>query len=127
MKRLKAIRRSDFEVVLAEDWRPVVLEGNARPEFTRRIPQACIIASGQDLATAPPYRCPQLPDARLVGGIDAWRSVTDDPVPFNKDWYAVVASPSDPDYVFAVGPQRDLEHWSSEIPSRYDRIKVVIL
>lgn len=127
MQRPKLIRRKDFEAVLAENYRPIVLEGDARPEFARGIPQARIIGSGEELFMAPPYPNPRIRGARLIGGIDVWREVTDDPVPWNKDWYAVVESPSDPEYLYAIGPQKDHEHWSKEIPARYQGIKVVVL
>lgn len=129
MNRLKTMPRSDFEVVLAENWRPVILEGDAMPEFTRRIPReirCCIIASGQYQASVP-YPCSQLPDAHLVGGIDAWRYADDDPQPYNKDWYAILASPSTPELLYAAGPQKDSEHWSPDIPERYQGIKIIKL
>lgn len=129
MNRLKRIKRDDFKVVFAEDWEPVYLEGNAMPKFGRSIPDGvryCIIASGGCEARVP-YRCAQLHDPRLVGGIDIWRNAFDDPVAYNKDWYAVLASESDPDVFFIDGPQKDGEHWSDEIPKRYEGAKIVVL
>ncbi len=127
MKRLKKIRRSEFEAVFVEDWEPVYLEGEAMPGFARGIPGAvrcCVIASGQDLASVR-YPCPQLPGARIVGGIDVWRHSPDDPEPFNKDWYRVLESPETPDTLYVEGPHKDSEHHHPRIPERYSGVKVI--
>lgn len=127
MSRRKKIRRAEFEAVFLEDWEPVTLQGDAIPSFARRLAGevACtFIASGQTLASTP-YALPGVPGATLVGGIDVWRDSPDDPVAFNKDWYAVLASEADPEVLFVDGPQRDSEHWRNAIPSRYQGIKLI--
>lgn len=61
----------------------------------------------------------------MKGGIDVWRDAPDDPVAYNKDWYAVLASAAEPEIMFVDGPHKDGEHWSDEIPPRYVDIKVI--
>ena len=127
MRRLKKIHRSEFEVVFAEDWEPVTLEGEAIPSFARGFPgtlRCTFIASGEAQAEVP-YPSRRLPDARLVGGIDVWREAPDDPVSYNKDWYAVLSSVADPDALYLDGQQKDSEHWLDRIPSRYAKVKVI--
>lgn len=126
MARRKNIKTNDFRAVFAEDWEPVVLEGEAMPEFARAILEAkrcCIIASGQDLATQS-YSSRLVPSGRLVGGIDIYRHDPRDREPLNKDWYAVVAT-GDPDELAVDGPYRDEEHWLREVPSRYEGAKII--
>lgn len=127
MRRLKKIQKSEFEVVFAAEWKPVTLEGDAIPSFARNFPgtlRCTFIASGEVQAAAH-YPTPLLPDARLVGGIDVWREAPDDPVPYNKDWYAVLESDTDKGSLFLDGPQKDSEHWHDKIPSRYIGARVV--
>ncbi|HVS64392.1 MAG TPA: hypothetical protein VMT85_12920 [Thermoanaerobaculia bacterium] len=127
MSRPKKIRRSEFEAVFVEDWEPVTLQDDAIPSFARRLAgevSCTFIASGQTLASVP-YVLRGVPDATLVGGIDVWRDSPDDPVAYNKDWYAVLASETDPEVLFVDGPQRDAEHWRDAIPSRYADAKVI--
>lgn len=126
MPKRKYISTKDFNVVFAEDWEPVVLEGEAVPDFARTIPdtiRCCIIASGE-YSTARLYSSRLVPSGYLVGGMDIYRHAPDDPVPLNKDWYAIVSS-ADPDVLVVDGPYKDNEHWLSEIPSRYQGAKVI--
>lgn len=126
MAKPKHIKTNDFKAVFAEDWAPVVLEGEAMPEFARAIHEAkrcCIIASGQYLATQP-YSSRLVPSGQLVGGIDIYRHDPRDREPLNKDWYAVVAT-GDPNELVVDGPYRDREHWLREVPSRYERAKII--
>lgn len=126
MPKRKYIKTKDFKAVFAEDWAPVVLEGEAMPGFARAIPGAkrcCIIASGQDLATQP-YSSRLVPSGQLVGGIDIYRHDPRDREPLNKEWYAVVAT-GDPNELVVDGPYRDSEHWLPEVPSRYEGAKIV--
>ncbi len=44
--------------------------------------------------------------------------------PYSKDWYAILASPSTPELLYAAGPQKDSEHWSPDIPDRYHGVKI---
>lgn len=127
MSRLKRILRSEFEEVLNRGSEPVVLEGEAMPRFLRAIPDAVrcrIIASGQDIAAAH-YSSELLSEGLLVGGIDVYRHSPDDPVPFNKDWYAVVATATDPTFLFVDGPKKEEHRWLPEIPERYAGVEII--
>lgn len=128
MKRLKSIPRDDFEVVFAEHWKPVELRGDAMPCFAQSVPESklCqVLASGEYAASGEHYPCKRLRDAQLVGGIDVWRHAPDDPVDYNKDWYAVLSSSSTPEILYVDGPRKDAEHWSTKIPDRYLNVKVI--
>lgn len=127
IKRLKAIPRAQFEPVLQREWRPIELVGDAVPDFARAIPRDAglrFLASGEANA-AEFYRSPRIASGTRVGGIDIYRPSPDDPVRFNKDWYAVIASPADPDTLFVDGPIRDDEHWLDEVPRRYEGIEIL--
>jgi hypothetical protein len=123
MGRVKEILISEFEEVFQRNWEPVVLVGDALPGFTKSIPACCIIASGE-ISFSGLYSS-QRTRGRLVGGIDVYRHSPDDPVPLNKDWYAVVASGDNPSVLLVDGPLKDSEHWLGEIPQRYARAELV--
>lgn len=57
--------------------------------------------------------------------MDVYRNAPDDPVPFNKDWYAVVAHPDDPTMLLVDGPQKDAEHWLESISERCTGIEIL--
>ena len=63
--------------------------------------------------------------SQLVGGIDVYRHSPDDPLPFNKDWYAVVTHPDDPIMLLVDGPQKDAEHWLESIAERYEGLEIL--
>lgn len=96
---------------------PVELAGEAVPRFLARIPRTVayrFLASGQHDYSS---------EGALIGGIDVYRHAPDDPVAFNKDWYAVRATG---DRTLRVeGPFRDAEHWLDEVPRRYQGIEVL--
>ena len=124
MPRRKTIRTSDFLPVFAEEWRPVILEGDAMPPFARSVPEAllcCTIASGQD-SIATPSRLVR--SGYRVGGVEIYRHSPDDPVPLNMDRYTIVTT-GDPETLAVDGPFKDGEHWVTEIPARYQGIKVI--
>ncbi len=128
MAKRKFIRTENFNAVFAENWNPVVLEGDAMPPFARAIPEAircCIIASGQDITNRPlPWSSRIVSSGYLVGGVDIYRHSPDDPVPLNKDWYAIVST-DDPDTLAVDGPHKDQEHWLTKVPERYSGAKVI--
>jgi hypothetical protein len=59
----------------------------------------------------------------LIGGIDIWRKAPDDPVPLNKDWYAVVEVNGEPKYL-VDGPFKDDENWSHSLPERLKSVEI---
>lgn len=127
MKRVKKIPRAEFECIFEQNWKPMVLEGEALPNFARGIPEAtrhCFIASGEIRGDGP-YSSDLIIGGRLVGGIDIYRHSPDDPVKFNKDWYAVVACDDSCAVLFVDGPRKDTEHWLNEIPERYSGAEII--
>jgi hypothetical protein len=109
--------RTEFSAVQDRDWTPVELAGEAVPRFLSRIPRNVahrFLASGQhNYAT----------EGALIGGIDVYRHAPDDPVAFNKDWYAVRANGNAA--LRVEGPFKDREHWLDEVPERYEGIEVL--
>ena len=129
MSKINLIQASEFRPVFEHSWRPVMLQGEAIPPLLRNLPEDIgwgIIASGEIMATEP-YSSRRIRQGRLVGGIDVYRHSPDDPVAFNKDWYAVVASDAHPETLFVEGPWKNGEHWLDEIPARYSGVKVILL
>lgn len=111
-----------FNEVLKRDWVPVELVGDAIPTWATGIPKEIlgrIHASGTgSIVSSAAYKSASIPSGDLIGGIDIYRLAPDDPVNFNKDWYAVVRCENDPTMLLVDGPIKDAEHWLNEIPKR---------
>jgi hypothetical protein len=125
--RIKAIARGEFARVMERHWEPVELDDDLLPDFARAIPQQTrfrFLASGEANADIA-YSNERIPSGRLVGGFDVYRNAPDDPVRFNKDWYAVVDPDDGSDHLLVDGPQKDREHWLDEIPRRYDGVRIL--
>jgi hypothetical protein len=61
----------------------------------------------------------------LIGGIDVYRNAPDDPVEFNKDWYAVLWNNSDDQHLLIRGPHRpEIDHWLNDIPKQVKQISL---
>lgn len=120
MKRRKTIPTTEFEEVFQRCWEPVVLVGDAVPQFAENIPACCIIASGERISDG----FDKSGAGRLVGGIDVYRDAPDDPVALNKDWYAIIST-DDTRTLGIDGPKKDKEHWLDEIPARYAGAEIV--
>jgi hypothetical protein len=128
-KRVKLMPVEEFLRVMQREWAPVHLVAGLIPAFLQRIPDAklhAIVASGTRLPGLA-YSDDLIPSGELIGGIDVYRNAPDDPVPLNKDWYAVIRAP-DSDAMFLVpGPFRDDEHWLDELPIRVQDAEVLAL
>lgn len=119
----KTISKIYFQPIMEAHWEPLELTGDLLPDFAASIPadkRYRILASGESNAWARENNPP------LVGGFDVYRHSPDDPVRYNKDWYAVVDPGSDSDHLIVQGPQRDREHWLNEIPARYDGVRILV-
>jgi hypothetical protein len=127
--KLKKMSVTNFEAVMQRDWMPVKLVGDALPPWARNIPESVLataLASGTcNVVRSQPYQSQQIPSGQLIGGLDIYRHSPDDPVPFNKDWYAVVRSPDDPTLLLVDGPQKDAEHWLTDITERCKGLEVL--
>lgn len=119
---------SEFEEIMKLNWSRVKLAGEALPSWMKSIPESVMVetlASGTGVASAQNYSSEQIPSGKLIGGIDVYRRASDDPVPFNKDWYAVVVHPDNPTMLLVDGPQKDAEHWLESIAERCEGIKIL--
>jgi hypothetical protein len=126
--KLKLMPVEEFKAIMEHNWTPVRLVGDALPSWMNQIPKSILaetLASGTGLAAANLYQSSQIPSGHLIGGMDIYRHSPDDPVPFNKDWYAIVTHPSDPTMLLVDGPQRDEEHWLESISERCEGLKVL--
>jgi len=126
--KLKLMPAAEFEAVKERNWTPVKLVGDALPSWMANIPESVMaetMASGTGVIPARPYASEQIPSGQLIGGMDIYRNSPDDPVPFNKDWYAVVAHPDDPIMLLVDGPHKDAEHWLESIAERCEGLEVL--
>ena len=127
--RIKRMPLEEFEQVLMRDWVPVELAGDAIPKWAQGIPPGSYLcASGTGTINNPlvsVYPNELIPSGALIGGIDVYRRSPDDPVEWNKDWYAVVRSGNDPTLLLVDGPKKDAEHWLNELPARVRGIEIL--
>ena len=127
--KLKKMSVDEFEAVMQRNWTSVGLVGDALPSWMDGIPDsvmALTLASGVcSMDASHPYSSEQIPSGQLIGGIDVYRHSPDDPVPFNKDWYAVVTHPDDSTTLLVDGPKKDVEHWLELIEQRCEGIEVI--
>jgi hypothetical protein len=129
MGRLKFTHIAEFSNVLERGWdRPVVLQGEAIPEFLDGIPEEaryCFIASGS-LQAPLPYRSSLIPEGLRVGGMYVFRHAPDDPVCFNRDDYSIVFSNTEADTLLVDGPfKHPTDHWANEVPAHLQDIEVI--
>lgn len=114
---------------MKREWTPVKLVGEALPRWMDNMPDsifATALASGTcNVVQSQPYQSVQIPSGQLIGGMDIYRHSPDDPVPFNKDWYAVVRTADDAAILLVDGPQKDAEHWLSDIATRCKGLEVL--
>jgi hypothetical protein len=72
------------------------------------------------------YPSDRIKDGVLVGGMDVIRCHPGDPVPFKRDWYAIVASPSDEENLLVDGPKKEKgRHYFQEFP--HPKVKITII
>lgn len=127
--KLKLMPAAEFEAVMERNWTPVKLVGKALPSWMDGIPDtvmAATLASGVcRVGAAHPYSSAKIPSGLLIGGMDVYRHSPDDPVPYNKDWYAVVAQLGDPTMFLVDGPQKGAEHWLESIAERCEGLEIL--
>ena len=128
--REKRMAKKEFEKIAERPWVPVVLSGEACPQWMRGIPKEIVrlvLASGI-------FNDPRVIEERgvtysgLVGGIDIYRyDQNDDPLgfPINKDHYFIILDQDNDDALLVHGPLRDHEHWISQLPDLPDGIVVI--
>lgn len=112
--KLKRMPVEQFQSVLGLEWAPAQLLGNAVPSFLGNIPPN-VLHTVHASGCLPTGDSRSIPSGAIIGGIDVYRNAPDDPVEFNKDWYAVVWNPSEPRHLLIKGLQKDAEHWINEV------------
>ncbi len=120
-KRVKQISKVEFAAIQNKNWVPSELVGDALPGFLQSIPKEKIhkvMASGSCTPDLSGSYIIRIPSGELIGGIDVYRHAPDDPVEFNKDWYAVIRDVNNANIFLVEGPIKDDEHWLDEIPER---------
>jgi hypothetical protein len=127
--KLKKMPLSEFQAVMTREWTPVKLVGDALPSWASGIPESVLataLASGTcNVDQSKLYHSEQIPAGQLIGGFDIYGHAPDDPVPFNKDWYAVVKGPDDSTVLLIDGPQKDAEHWLFSIAEPCGLVEVL--
>jgi hypothetical protein len=127
--KIKRMPLHEFKDVLGRNGTPVRLVGDAIPEWARGIPESllvCVCASGVvDMPENADYTSKLIRAGKLTGGIDVYRYSPDDPVDFNKDWYAVVRGDDDAQILLVDGPIKDGEHWLNSISERLRDIEIL--
>ena len=127
--KIKLMPAVQFEAIMKGNWTPVKLVGDALPSWMNGIPEpmmAATLASGVcPMGATDFYKSQTIPSGILIGGIDVYRHAPDDPVPFNKDWYAVVIHPDDPTMLLVDGLQKDAEHWLESISERCKGLEIL--
>jgi hypothetical protein len=128
--RVKQMSKQEFANVAERQWVPVVLSGEACPQWMRGIPKEIVrlvLASGI-------INDPRVIEERgvtysgLVGGIDIYRyDQNDEPLgyPINKDHYVIILDQDNDDALLVHGPLRDHEHWISQLPDLPEGIVVI--
>jgi len=85
----------EFVEVMKREWGFTELAEGSIPTWLQGIPPeklARVMASGTQMPGVP-YSTDTVPSGQLIGGIDVYRNAPDDPVDYNKDWYAVIKYP----------------------------------
>jgi len=128
--RIKQMSKQEFANVAERQWVPVVLSGEACPQWMRRIPKEkvrLVLASGI-------FNDQKVIEERgvtysgLVGGIDIYRyDQNDEPLgyPINKDHYVIILDQENNDALLVHGPLQDHEHWISQLPDLPEGIVVI--
>lgn len=128
--RYKQIKNDEFIPIAERTWVPVVLVGDARPDWMKGIPEdrvELVLASGT-------FIDPRIVEANgvtysgVVGGIDIYRSDekdVDKGYPFNKDHYIIVRNPAQEEFLLVAGPIKDDAHWLDKLPELDPEIEVL--
>lgn len=125
-KRLKKMPEAEFEEVMKREWQFVQLADGSTPSWLQGLPaekRAKVMASGTQMPGVS-YSSETVPSGQLIGGFDVYRNAPDDPVDYNKDWYAVVKGPETDTMLLIDGPFKDDEHWINDIPERFKGAEV---
>lgn len=120
-KRLKKMPEPEFIEVMKLEWGYCELREGSIPSWLQGVPPeklAKVMASGTQMPGVS-YSSDTVPSGQLIGGIDVYRNAPDDPVDYNKDWYAVVKGPETDTKFLIDGPFKDDEHWLNDIPERF--------
>lgn len=128
--RVKRMGVDEFELIARREWVPVVLAGDARPDWMGGVPEErveFVLASGT-------FVDPRVIETQgvtysgVVGGLDVYRrdeQDTEKGYPFNKDHYMIVRNAAKQEYLLVVGPIRDDEHWLARLPEVYPEIEIL--
>jgi len=126
-KRFKQLSLNQFQEVLKLNWKPVKLTGSTIPSFLTSAPDGLIhsIYASGTVISEHLYGEPFIL-GNHIGGIEGYRNAPDDPVNLNKDVYAIFANTADDLKLLVLGPLKDKEHWTNEIPDRLAGVDVLL-
>lgn len=111
MSRIKRMVKSHFVKVQDQNWTPMQLMEDDVREFAPTIAgdeRFVFIASGQyqQIGDEINYSSGRI-RGNLVGGIDCIRHYPGAPVPFKRNWLAVVDSLTDEEHLLLDGPHKE--------------------
>ena len=115
-KRDKKISEEEFKEVQNRKWVKVVILKKQFPELLKNIPDDIYefaLASG----SFDPYVDYGNEGARIVGGIDVYRSAPDDLLKYNKDHYIVLETDYNDGMLLVKGPNKPVDHWLNKMPT----------
>jgi len=120
MSRIKTVTKDEIHDLISYDWEPVQFTLDSIPACLSGIPSDVFFTAYGSISPsqATPYSSPAIPGGQLIGGIDVFRHSPDDPVPLNKDWYALVELDGDDCIYFIEGPKKLHDHWRDDLPAR---------
>jgi hypothetical protein len=127
--RIKKVPKEIFDEIASLRWEPVQFTPETMPACLSGIPSnvLCCAYGSISPSQATPYPDCGVPIGDLIGGVDVYRYSPDDPVPLNRDWYALVKPYDDSRCYLLDGPRKPHNHWLEEIPGtlRHARIWAV--
>lgn len=117
--RIKKVPREVFDEIASLRWEPVQFTPETMPECLSDIPSKvlCCAFGSISPSQATPYPKCGLLIGDLIGGVDVYRYSPEDPVPLNRDWYALVKPYDDSRYYLLDGPRKPHNHWLEKIPA----------
>jgi len=117
---IKEVPREVFDEIASPQCEPVQFTPETMPACFSGLPSdvLCCAYGSVSPEQAIPYFNRGAPIGDLIGGVDIYRHSPDDPVPLNRDWYALVKPYDDSRCYLLDGPKRPHDHWLEQIPGR---------
>jgi hypothetical protein len=127
MSRKKSLTEQESERLRSSSdlWERVEIEKTGMPDCIGGIPKNQVHAVYASASSTPVGDS----SGRVVhGGLDVYRyAEIRDNVLYNKDHYTLVTDSATGSEYIVVGPEKDQEHWTNDLPKLPKKLKVVRL